>query len=120
MLRKFRVLVMMLTVLGIVSGSVVLAAGIDGQWMGTVETPNGPVELTYTFKVDGTTLTGSIGSAMGELPISNGKVDGDSFTFDLDLQDTVIQHEGTLAGDSIQLKSTGPWGENELTLTRAQ
>lgn len=101
------------------TGTVALAAGLDGQWLGTVETPNGPLELTYTFKVEGANLTGSIASQMGELPISNGKVDGDSFSFDLELQETVIEHEGLLSGDSIKLKSIGPWGENEMTLTRA-
>ena len=49
-----------------------------------MDTPNGPMELTFEFKAEGETLTGTVTSAMGSLPISNGKVAGDLLTFDVD------------------------------------
>ena len=33
------------------------ANSIDGKWKGTRDTPNGPFEVNYTFKVEGSTLT---------------------------------------------------------------
>ena len=30
-----------------------LAADVTGKWVGNVETPNGPLELTYEFKAEG-------------------------------------------------------------------
>ena len=64
-----------------------------GKWVGSVETPNGPIELTYEFKAEGETLTGTVASAMGSLPISNGKVAGDTLTFEVDLRRRQDHHE---------------------------
>lgn len=101
------------------AGTVALAAGLDGRWRGTLETPNRSIDLTLTLAVDGETLTGTIASAMGELPLANGVVEGDHFSFDLNFQGTVVEHRGVLSGDSIELKSMGSWGEIEITLQRA-
>ena len=47
------------------------------KWLGSVDTPNGPIELTFLFKAEGEALTGSVSSAMGTQDISNGKVAGE-------------------------------------------
>ncbi len=39
--------------------TVALAADVTGKWVGSVDTPNGPIELTYELKADGETLTGT-------------------------------------------------------------
>ena len=58
------------------------AADVDGKWAGTVSTPNGDIPVGFTFKADGTTLTGSMQGMDGmELPIKNGKVDGKTISF---------------------------------------
>lgn len=68
--------------------------------------------LSLAFKADGVTLIGSIVSPMGELPITNGKVDGKEFSFDLDMMGTTIKHKGTVEGNEIKMKSEGgPGGE---------
>jgi len=60
------------------------AADISGNWKATVDTPNGPVERTFVFKVDGHTLTGESNSSMfGKSTIEDGKVDGDNVSFTL-------------------------------------
>ena len=61
----------------------VLAADASGTWKASIETPNGAMENTFTFKVEGDKLTGTVTMGqMGEGPISEGKVDGDDVTFD--------------------------------------
>src|SRR5450759_201727 len=61
---------------------VALAADASGTWKASVETPNGTMENTFTFKVEGDKLTGTITMGqMGEAPISEGKVDGDNVSF---------------------------------------
>jgi hypothetical protein len=60
------------------------AADISGNWKGTAETPNGTIERTFVFKVDGTKLTGETTSQlMGKSEIADGKVEGDTVTFSI-------------------------------------
>jgi hypothetical protein len=73
-----------LTVLALVVawGAAVRAADPSGRWSATFMSQVGEQVYTYEFVVKGTTLTGTAkGSLTGETKISDGKVDGDSFTF---------------------------------------
>jgi hypothetical protein len=77
-------------------------ADLAGKWTGTVKTPDGTdFPLTYIFKIDGSNLTGSLQSPQGELPISDGKINGASFSFKLDFNGTPIINTGKYYGDSI-------------------
>ncbi|GAB4230333.1 MAG: hypothetical protein Kow00109_02050 [Acidobacteriota bacterium] len=97
------------------------AAGVAGKWEGSIQTPNGDMKLTFVFEVNGETLSGKIQSDMGEQPISNGKVAGDEFSFDVNLPDgSVITHKGKVNGDTIDMTVQGPWGEWPMQLTRVQ
>ena len=96
------------------------AADVDGTWKGAVDTPNGPLELTFVFKASGESLSGTVGSQMGELPIENGKVTGSTLTFDVNVNGSIITHEATQAGDQITIKATGDWGTTEYTVTRVK
>jgi len=91
---------------------------VDGRWQGTMSGPNGDFTLNFTFKADGTKLTGSVETPGGEQPISDGKIEGDKLSFKTQFQDSVIDHQGTISGDTIQLKVNGPFGEFEMTLKR--
>ena len=63
-------------------GTAVRAADPSGRWSATFMSQVGEQVYTYEFVVKGTTLTGTAkGSLTGETKISDGKVDGDSFTF---------------------------------------
>ena len=54
----------------------------SGRWAATFMTQVGEQVYTYEFVVTGTTLTGTAkGSLTGETKITDGKVNGDSFTF---------------------------------------
>ena len=58
------------------------AADVDGKWTGSLETPMGAVQIGFTFKADGATLSGTTTGPDGsELPIKNGKIEGDKITF---------------------------------------
>ena len=55
----------------------VSAADVSGTWKGTAETPNGTIERTFVFKVDGDKLTGETTSQiMGKSAVIDGKIDG--------------------------------------------
>jgi hypothetical protein len=84
------------------------AANVDGDWLGSFDSPNGPVAINYTFKADGATLTGTTTGPDGaKLPIKDGKIDGAhiSFAVDLDMGGTAmtLKYTGVVAADSIAL-----------------
>lgn len=57
--------------------------------------------LTYNFKITGDKLTGTVLTPKGELPVDDGKIAGDKFTFSVTLGDMEIPHSGKFYGDSI-------------------
>jgi hypothetical protein len=100
--------------------AIAVAADIDGRWEGTFSTPNGDMNLVFNFKADGQNLTGTVESQMGEQPITNGKIDGNEISFDVDAMGNTISHKGTLNGDKIHLTVSSSFGEWEMDLTRAK
>jgi len=101
------------------------AADISGQWKGAAQGPNGPIERTFTFKVDGSKLTGATESEMlGKATISDGKIDGDniSFTINANFQgnEMKLEYKGKVVGDQIKLTvDFGGGGQTvEYTLKR--
>ena len=82
------------------------AADINGTWKATAEGPNGSMERTFVFKVDGNKLTGeTTSSMMGKSQIMDGKVEGDnlSFSITIKLQDNEVKvnYKGKVTGDEI-------------------
>ncbi len=95
------------------------AADVNGTWKGDVSTPDGNTfSLTYTFKQDGAKLTGTVLSPQGdELPIDNGKVDGDKISFSVKVDfngGTVFSSQGTINGDEIVLKTKADTGDMDF------
>jgi hypothetical protein len=85
------------------------AADISGNWKGTAETPNGTMERTFAFKVDGHKLTGETTSSMfGKSALEDGKVDGDdvSFTITVNIQgnEGKVSYKGKVEGDTINFQ----------------
>ena len=98
---------------------------VTGSWTTQMASPSGDsVQITFTFKQDGTTLTGSIvGSQGNPIDIKNGKIDGDKLTFDVTFNDVTISHQGTVSADEIKLttRSNRPdFPSSEFTLKRAK
>ena len=99
------------------------AADVTGTWTGKMAGPNGDgFQITFTFKVDGTKLTGTITGPQGDpMEISDGKVDGDKLSFNVSVNGMTIKHEGVITGDTIKLTPKSDGGDfpgGEMTLTR--
>lgn len=78
------------------------ASKIDGKWKTTMD---GGMELTFTFKVVGdTVLTGTVSGQMGDMPILNGKIKGNEFSFDIDMGGSLMPHKCKLEGEVIKMK----------------
>jgi hypothetical protein len=82
------------------------AADFNGKWNGQVQGRNGMQTLVFDLHVDGSTLTGKITTPRGDTDISNGKVNGDTITFDQVLNfngnSITISYTGKVDGDNIQ------------------
>ena len=109
---------LILTVLLLVGGTAVFAQnGIDGNWKGTRETPNGNFEINYTFKVEGNVLNGTWKTQFGETKLEKGKVDGKKFSFTISFNDLTIENTGELVNENeIVIKNE----RGELKLTRVK
>jgi hypothetical protein len=103
------------------------AADVTGKWAGDVPVRGGDMTpTTFTFKVDGNKLTGSMTGPQGEVPLQDGKVSGDliafSTTVDFGGNTVKIIYKGMLSGDQIKMTRQGEGGSGqarEFTLKRA-
>ena len=89
----------------------VLAADISGNWKATADGPNGAMERTFTFKVDGNKVTGETTSSMlGKSTITDGKMEGDTVTFSITAKfgdnEMKIDYKGKIGGDQIKFTSS--------------
>jgi hypothetical protein len=92
----------------LLAASPAFAANVDGKWTGSIDTPNGPVQLNYTFKAEGTKLTGTTTGPDGSpLMLKDGKIEGDKISFSLDI---------SFGGDSTTFKYTGVVAAGEIKL----
>jgi hypothetical protein len=90
------------------------AADITGNWKADLQTPQGVVEVSYSFQQKGETLTGTWQAAKSPtIQITDGKVTGDKVVFVVNLPpnaNMTFAHEGKIEGDQIQL-TMKPSGE---------
>jgi hypothetical protein len=92
-----------------------LFADLTGTWKGTIDVQGNPLELTYKLKADGDKLTGTINSTYGELPITDGKINGTDFSYKVEINGNSRESTGKYYGDSIVV--TSKFGENEVKNT---
>src|SRR5262245_31197480 len=60
----------------------VWTADVKGKWTAQVPGRGGQAqETTFTFKVEGDKLTGSVSGRQGDTPIADGKITGDEISF---------------------------------------
>ncbi len=98
-----------------------LAADIDGKWVGKIVGQD--MDIAFTFKAEGTTLTGVHIVNGQETPIKDGKIEGDniSFTVTLDLGgESKIPHKGTISGDQIKMTYEMMGQPGEILVKRAK
>lgn len=88
-----------------------LAADVTGEWKASTEGPNGTMERTFQFKVEGGKLTGeTVSSVFGKSEIKEGKVDGDTLSFVIEVKfqdnDLRVSYTGkVVSGEEIHLKA---------------
>ena len=99
-----------------------IAADLSGKWVGSVKGPDGDTEfpLTYVFKAEGNTLTGTLTSPQGDTPITEGKIDGNNFSFKIAFGDMSIANKGKFYGDSIGIDSDFGGQNMHITLKRGK
>lgn len=83
------------------------AADVSGQWAAEIPGRQGqPQSVTFTFKVDGDKLTGSVTTPRGEAPISDGKITGDEISFTQAVEfggnQMKFLYKGKVSGDEIK------------------
>lgn len=126
-MKKLAVLVAML--LAVVPASVSAQAAqkektvnVTGVWESTVESPQGTLTSTATYKQEGEELTGTHVGQMGELKLK-GTVKGSAVTYTITLdmggQQLVITYSGTVDGDTINgTADFGGMGSGKWTVKR--
>jgi len=109
-----------------------LAADVTGKWSGEMGGPDGGggMSITFTFKQDGTKLTGTADGPGGQpLQIKEGKVEGDKISFAISFDggdgEMKVVHEGSVNGDEMTLNikmdggpGGGPGGPLKLKRTK--
>jgi len=92
----------------LIFSSLVFAADVDGKWTGTISTPGGDFPVTFNFKAEGTTLTGTmLGQDNSLIPIKDGKIEGNNISFsvtiDMGGNQMNLDYKGIVAADQIKL-----------------
>jgi len=113
-----------LALAGFLLASMLLAADISGTWTGMMSFGDNQIPLTYVFKQDGAKLTGTVASPNGDLPLQEGKVDGDKLSFfvmvDMGGNPTRFVGAGTLKGEEIALETKSSDFTTTMTLKKAK
>lgn len=97
-------------------------ANVDGSWDTLVKSPMGDQKATLTVASSGGSFTGTYAGGMGTTEIKDGKVDGDTLTWKLDItvpMPMTLDAEATVDGDTMTGTVTaGAFGAFPLTGTR--
>jgi hypothetical protein len=97
-------------------------AGLAGKWKASLKDNNGnDHQVHFVFNVDAEKLTGTVQANGDPLAISDGKITGDSFSFNIkDPDGNVTPCDGKYiaAGDSVSLNFTEQGNKDHVTLVR--
>jgi len=100
----------------------VFAADVSGKWVAQMPGRGGETrEATFTFKVDGDQLTGSVSGRRGDMPISDGKIDGDDISFtqvmEFNGNQMKLLYKGKVSGDEIKFTRQREGAERSVEFT---
>jgi len=100
------------------------AVDVSGVWEITSETPRGTMTRKVTFEQDGSSLTGTMETRMGSVPIQNGSVEGNKLSFTVVFsrgeRSFEMTYSGTVEGDTAKGTYQTSRGEVEWTATRVE
>jgi hypothetical protein len=95
------------------------AADVSGKWKAEFATPDGTQRVnTFTFKVDGEKLTGTVAGAQDETPIQKGKISGDDISFTAERPFGTFTYSGKATATEIKFKVTFNDQTFEMTAKR--
>lgn len=96
---------------------------VAGTWNTTVKSPMGDQTGTLTVVVDGDAFTGQMAGGMGTMDVVDGKVDGNTLTWKMNMvvpMPMTLDCEATVDGDSITgAVNAGAFGAMPMSGTRA-
>jgi hypothetical protein len=83
------------------------AADVTGKWVAEVPGRDGnTMTQTFNLKADGGTVTGTVATQRGEVAITDGKISGDTITFNqtMKMGDNEVKmiYTGKIEGDTIK------------------
>ena len=100
--------------------SVAAAADVSGKWKAEFTSPDGQQRVnTFTFKVEGEKLSGTVAGSQDETPIENGKAAGDEISFTAERPFGSFTYKGNVSGDEIKFQVTFNDRTFEITAKRA-
>ncbi|MEM1246483.1 MAG: hypothetical protein AAGK22_08925 [Acidobacteriota bacterium] len=123
--RRSQAFLLFLLVLGL-SASAVVAAVDDvlGKWEGTVESRQGPADVTLEFQGTEGALEGTWTGPRGTSELDNVQFEEGQLTFvrHLEMRGRKLELDcvATLEGDTLDVVMKTPRGEREFTLNRAK
>jgi hypothetical protein len=92
----------------LIAAAPAFAADIDGKWAGSIDSPNGQVNVGFTFKADGAKLTGTTTGPDGmEVALKEGKIEGNNVSFKVSLDfggmPLDLNYKGVMTGTDMKL-----------------
>ncbi|HEV2425218.1 MAG TPA: glycoside hydrolase family 27 protein [Terriglobia bacterium] len=116
LLCRFVIVLLLLT-----AAPAAFAADLTGDWTATGVRPDGnKVEMMFRFKQEGSKLTGLVSLPSFDLPIVDGEVNGDRFSFAVEIHfrgnSRTLSYSGTVTGDTLEISAPQPRGDVLLKL----
>lgn len=105
LLRRCLIVLLLLTAAGSA-----FAADLTGDWTATGVRPDGnKIQLMFRFKQDGSKLTGLVSRPSFDLPIVDGQVNGDRFSFSVEIHfggnSRTLSYSGTINGNALEISA---------------
>jgi hypothetical protein len=97
-------------------------ANVDGAWDCVTQTPMGEQTSVFTVKTEGATFTGSNAGPLGSLDVIDGKVEGNTLTWKMEMKvpmPMTLLARATIDGDTLTGEiGLGAFGVAPMTGTR--
>ena len=98
------------------------ASNVDGTWTGQRPGRDGNMTpVTFKFKAEGSTLTGSTTMRDNDVPISDGKISGNEISFTVKMERggnaMVTKYTGTISGGEMKLKGQREGSDRTMEFT---
>jgi hypothetical protein len=107
----------------LVSSIAAFAADVAGTYAVTIDSPNGPLDVSITLKVDADKLSGTVSSQMGDAPITGTVKDSDlTFTMNFDANGTplVLTYKAKVDADGKIAGTIDLGGQGEMKFSGAK